>query len=89
MTRSIQRLDMWMAYLTPLKLNKLSHTIIWEEAIFDFKYVRLHNVDIPKEKWLNYLQTVENLIRRRVLRRLIWSGPFASYTFRGLQSSMG
>ena len=33
-----------------------------EESIFDFRYVRLYDVDIPKEKWLNYLQTVETLI---------------------------
>ena len=26
-----------------------------EESIFDFWYVRLYDVDIPKEKWLNYL----------------------------------
>ena len=26
-------------------------------------------MDIPKEKWLNYLQTVETLIRRRLLPR--------------------
>ena len=42
-----------------------------EESIFDFTYVRLYYIDIPKEKWLNYLQTVENLIRRRVLSHLI------------------
>ena len=44
---------------------------ILEESIFDFRYVRLYDIDIPKEKWLNYLQTVETLIRSRVLRRLI------------------
>ena len=32
----------------------------------------LYDVDIPKEKWLNYLQTVETLNRNRILRRLIW-----------------
>ena len=43
-----------------------------EESIFYYIYVRLYNVDIPEESWLNYLQTVETLIIRRVLRRLIW-----------------
>ena len=28
------------------------HTIYWtEESIFDFRYARLYNVDIPEEKW--------------------------------------
>ena len=40
-------------------MNKLSHTIILEESIFDFRYVRHYDIDIPKEKRLNYLQTVE------------------------------
>ena len=33
-----------------------------------------YDLDNTREKWLNYmyLQTVETLIRRRVLRRLIW-----------------
>ena len=35
-----------------------------EESIFDFRYVRLYDVD--KEKWLNFLQTVETLIRVNV-----------------------
>ena len=26
---------------------------------FQFRYVRLYDIDIPKEKWLNYLQAVE------------------------------
>ena len=48
----------------------LPHCIL-EETIFDFRSVRLYDTDIPKEKCLNYLQTVVILIRRRVLRRLI------------------
>ena len=31
-------------------MNKLSHTIILEESIFDFRYVRHYDIDIPKEK---------------------------------------
>ena len=42
------------------------------ESNFNFRYVRLWYLHIPREKWLNYLQTVETLIRRRVLWGLIW-----------------
>ena len=34
-----------------------------EESNFNFKCVWLWDLDIPKEKWLNYLQTVETMIR--------------------------
>ena len=43
-----------------------------EEFIFNFRYVRLYDVDIPKEKWLNYLKTVETLIWLHILWQLIW-----------------
>ena len=39
-----------------------------EESIFHFRYFRLFDVDNPKEKWLNYLQTVETLIRHHILQ---------------------
>ena len=29
-----------------------------EESSFRFKYAKLYGLDIPREKWLNYLQTV-------------------------------
>ena len=29
-----------------------------EESNFDFRYVRLYDLDIPREKWLSYLHTV-------------------------------
>ena len=54
--------------LTHCRLNELPHTIL-EDSNFDF---RLCKLDIPRENWLNYSQTVKTLIRRRVLRRLIW-----------------
>ena len=28
----------------------------------NFRYVKLCDLDVPREKWLNYLQTVETLI---------------------------
>ena len=37
----------------------------------DFRYVRLYHIDIPKEKWLNYLQIMETFIGRCDLRPLI------------------
>ena len=39
---------------------------------FDFRYVRLDDLDVPTEKLLNCLQTVETLIRCRILWHLIW-----------------
>ena len=65
--------------LHPLKEKTLPH-YIFEEFIFNFKYVRLYDADIPKEKWLNYLQ---------ILRHLIWVCTVCQSPFRGLQSSMG
>ena len=49
----------------------LQHYIL-EASNFDFRYVRLCALEIPKEKFLNWLQTVGTLIRCRVLQRLIW-----------------
>ena len=81
----------WEFPKLPLKrLMKLSHTINWKSSFTILGmsgYVR--HVDILKEKYLNYLQTVETLIRRRVLRRLIWACTVCQLPFRGLQSSMG
>ena len=31
---------------------------ILEESNFDFRCVSLYDLDIPKENWFNYLQTV-------------------------------
>ena len=38
-----------------------------DDSNFDIRYVRLCDFDIPGEKWLNYLQTVETLISLIVL----------------------
>ena len=56
----------------PMKLNELPAHCMLGDSNFDFRYVSLGDLDIPREKSLNYLQTVKPLIRRRVLRRLIW-----------------
>ena len=39
--------------------------------------------NIHREKWLNYLQTVETLIRRRFLRHLIWVYTVCQLPFYG------
>ena len=44
---------------THLRLNRLCH--ILEESSFNFRYVGLCDLDTPREKWLNYLKTVETL----------------------------
>ena len=46
--------------------------LILEDCNFNFRYVQLCDVDIPREKWLNYLQAMETLIRHRILRHQIW-----------------
>ena len=38
------------------RLNELPHTIyIFKDSNFNFRYVRLCDLDIPRERWLNYL----------------------------------
>ena len=52
-------------------LTEHSQHYILEESNFNFRYILLWDLHIPREKWLNYLQTVETLIRCSILRRLI------------------
>ena len=63
-------------------LRLLPHYIL-EESNFNFRYVRLWDLDIPWEKRLNYLQTVETLIRRHNLWRLIWVCTVCQLPFYG------
>ena len=58
--------------VTHCRLNELPPYYILEDSHFDIRYVRLCDLDIPREKVLNYQQTVETLIRCCVLRHLIW-----------------
>ena len=48
--------------------NKNSPNYTLEESNFNFRYARLWDLDldVPKEKWQNYSQTVETLIRCRI-----------------------
>ena len=62
------------------RLNELSHTIYLKIVIMT-KYVRLCDVDIPREKWLNYLQTLETLISHLILLRMIWVSAVANNPF--------
>ena len=57
---------------------------IFEESGINFMYVRLCDLDISREKWLNYeyLQTVETLIKHgRIVRRLIWDYTVCQFPF--------
>ena len=38
----------------PIKTELNAPHYILEEPILDFRYVKLYDVDIPEEKWLNY-----------------------------------
>ena len=63
----------WMSPPPPPPPPPDTHTHdILEDSNFDFRCVRLCNLDIPREKWLNYLQTVETMIICRILQCLVW-----------------
>ena len=64
-------------------LNRLAPHYILEESNFNLRYVRLFDLHIPREKWLNYMQAVETLIRRRILRSLIWVCTVCQLPFYG------
>ena len=53
------------SYMTvnPLKTEWTLPYNILEDSNFNFRYVRLCDLDVHREKWLNYLQMVETLIR--------------------------
>ena len=61
-----------------------THHHILQDSYFDFRYVRLCVLD----KLLNYLQTMEALIRRCALRRLIWVCTVCQYPFMVFQATM-
>ena len=67
-----QRKTLVRTEINPLKTEYTLLHYILEESVFDSRYVRLYDIDIYKKDRLTYLQTVETLIRRRVLRRMIW-----------------
>ena len=58
--------------LNPL-WTELTHShYVLEDSNFDFWEIRLCDLDILREKWLDCLQTVEMLIRCHILQQLIW-----------------
>ena len=60
--------------LTHFRLNKLPthYTVYWKSFNFNFRYVGLYDLNIlGGKKWLNYLQTMETLIRSHILWCLI------------------
>ena len=73
-----------LTYLTYCILNRFSHTIYWKSPI-SILGASSYDLYIPKGKWLNYLQTVETLIRRRILQHLIWVCTVCQLPFYGSQ----
>ena len=61
----------FLVLLTHFGLNKLPLHYILKESNFNFRYARLCDLYIPRDKWLNYLQTLETLIRLGILWHLI------------------
>ena len=68
--------------LTHCIRNTLPHYIL-EESNFNFRYTWLWDLHILREKWLNYLQTVETLIRHHILLCLIWVCTVCQVPFYG------
>ena len=61
-----------------------SPTLYIGRVQFQIRYVRLWDLHNPREKWLNYLQTVETLIRCHILQRLIWVCTVCQVTLLGV-----
>ena len=64
------RVNSKYCHLLPTRLNTLPDYIL-EESNFSFRDVRLQDLDIPRENRLIHLQTVETLIRCRILHHLM------------------
>ena len=69
--------------LTHCILNRLSHTIYRKGPISILGMSGYEIYIFLEKKWLNYFQTVETLIRRRVLQRLIWVCTVCRLSFYG------
>ena len=72
-----------MPRLTHCILNRLSHTIYWENPISILGTSGYEIYIFLEENGKTILQTVETLIRRRVLRRLIWVCTVCQLPFYG------
>ena len=77
----IRIVDCQTSKFTHFRLKKISPNYILEESNFNFRYVWLCDQNIPREKWLNYLQTVKTLIRRRIPWHLIWVSTVYQLSF--------
>ena len=69
--------------LTHCILNRLSRTIYWKSPISILGTSSYEIYIFLREKWLNYLQTVETLIRCHVLWCLIWVCTVCQLPFYG------
>ena len=65
------------------RLNILSHTVYWKSLISILGMSGYEIYIFLEKKWLNYLQTVETLIRFCILRRLIWVCTVCQLPFYG------
>ena len=65
-------------------LIKTHPQYLLEESNFNFRFSRLWDIDIPGEKWINYLQTMETLIRCRILQCLICVCTVCLLPFKGV-----
>ena len=68
--------------LAHCRLNILSHTVYWKSPISILGMSGYEIYIFLKKKWLNYLQTVETLIRFCILRCLIWVCTVCQLPFR-------
>ena len=91
--RMFRRINLHGDNLTHCIRNRPSHTIYWKTPISILGTSGYEIYIFLAEKWLNYLQTVETLIRRHVLWHLIWvctvcQLPFYGYPdYNGLNES--
>ena len=76
--------------INPLQTIWIHPHYLLEESNFNFRFVRLWALDIPREKWLHYLRK-QWRPWSDVAFCGVWSGYalFAKYPFRGLQTTMG
>ena len=56
---------------------------IWEESNFNFRYVRLCDLDVPREKWLKSRYRYPDQMPYSAARRLVWDCTVCQYLFWG------
>ena len=72
-----------------LGLHCLPMTLLRVSRLQWVKYIRLCDLEISGEIYLNYLQTLETLIRHSILQHLICVCTICQLYFMGVQIKMG